>query len=110
MNNFNMTGTDSRAERLRASKTMFACGQTKTGFVGRNDVGLRAEHDPMPYWANYLLRTVVVAFLVGCFYLYGLQEPQKQRKYNDAFRSWMKVNATFEDAYECYSNINKRGK
>lgn len=93
----------SRTERLKETRM---CFQNEHRSQVNRQLQTDQRKDYMPYWAGYLLRTVVVAFLLVCFFLYGMQNEKKQQALKDQFRSSMKVNPFIETAYDCYSTVN----
>ena len=64
------------------------------------------ERKFMPYWANYLLRTFIVLFLLLAFYLFGICNPKGQKQIKDYVKSEFYRNASLTEAYQTYKDVD----
>lgn len=64
------------------------------------------ERTFMPYWANYLLRTFLVLFLLLVFYLFGICNPDGQKQMKEYVRGEFYHNASLTEAYHTYKDVD----
>ena len=78
----------------------------RTSYIPYNAREQERQRQPPPYWANYLLRTFIVLFLLLAFYLFGLCNPKGQRQIKDYVRNEFYHNASLTEAYHTYKNVD----
>lgn len=76
----------------------------RAGYV--RDKAQEKARQSLPYWANYLLRTFVVLFLLLFFYLFGLCNPKGQQQIKEYVKAEFHNNASLSEAYDTYRAVD----
>jgi hypothetical protein len=96
-----------RTERLQQARSQFNQTNRRSHYTYTlRSAESSQENSRMPYFANYILRTILVLFALLGLYLYGVNDADKQNRVIEMIRSNVNNNSSLSEAYTTYSQVD----